>query len=57
MDKLYNEALKMLDKGLLPADISNIWILIKIVTTFILTSVLSWSFGFYLGLNSIKLLH
>ena len=53
--QLIKEALKILDEGLLPGDLDNVYIFVKIVSLFALVTVLSGGVGFYLGLCASKL--
>jgi len=56
MSSLQDRALKLLSEGLLPADLSNVLIFMKIAGFIILVSVLSGAVGFYLGLTTNNLL-
>lgn len=49
--ELFEEALRLLDKGLLPADLTNVWIFTKILATILLIAVLSGFLGFYIGIS------
>lgn len=57
MEKLYEQALRFLDEGLLPADLSNIYIFMKIISFVILLVVFSGGLGFYLGLTTFQVTH
>lgn len=52
MDKLLEQALQLLGEGLLPADLSNVYIFIKIISFITLLVVFSGGLGFYLGLTT-----
>lgn len=47
--KIHDRAVELLNSGLLPADLTNIYILIKIVSFVFLIAVFSGVIGFILG--------
>jgi len=57
VEKLLEQALQLLDEGLLPADLSNIYIFIKIISFIGLLVVFSGGLGFYLGLTTALVTH
>jgi len=57
MEKLLEQALGFLDEGLLPADLSNVYVFIKIISFVILLVVFSGGLGFYLGLTTALVTH
>ena len=52
MTNLIENAMKLLNGGLLPADLTNIYIFIKILSFVLLVAISSFGIGFYLGLSA-----